>query len=292
MRSLPSESVSRALASHPAPIADAVFALKAAENLHERRDRVVEVFRTILRLLSTISLAVRLQRGTGAGDDTPHVRDLLKSLRQRGLTDGQWLDLTRELLRPWAQMPSGHPLPALVELVHGRERKRFAENTSGLLEMRKSETIAHGKTGDASMVFAFLEERLPQVDWLLRALNPIWAGARLVVPRARPDAVEELQQAFDMNGLRSGTKWLPYELAEGVRIPPGEPVFVDATGRPLIALHPVALWRRPTPEGPEGAVSPRGRRLEGRGVPLLSGLLRACRAGGVGFAGGRARRRR
>jgi energy-coupling factor transporter ATP-binding protein EcfA2 len=248
MRSLPNDLISRVLASHPAPIADAVFALEAAENLHERRDRVVEVFRTILRLLSTMALAVRLQRGTGGGDDTAHVRELLCSLRQRGLTDGQWLELTRELLRPWSQAPVGHPVPGFVELVHGKERKQFAENTSGLLEMRKSETIAHGKTGDTPEVIAFLEDRLPQVDWLLQALDPIWGGARLVVPRTRPDAAEDQQRAFDMTGLRSGNKWRPFELATGVRILPGEPVFVDAVGKPLVALNPVAQWRKPTPD--------------------------------------------
>ena len=50
---LPKELVERVLAQHPVPVADAVAALESADNLHETRDRVVEVFRAVLDRKST-----------------------------------------------------------------------------------------------------------------------------------------------------------------------------------------------------------------------------------------------
>jgi WD40 repeat protein len=249
--SLPPELVTSIRLGHPAPVAEAVFAMETADSLHEQRDRVVEVFRTALRLMSTIAVAARLQRGPGAAEDAPRVREIFQQLRQRGLTDGQWLEITRELLRPWAANPVGHPLPALVDLVHGRHRKRFAENTNGLLEMRKSETVAHGKTGDEADVTAFLDTRVPQLVWLLERLDEIWKTVRLVVPLSRPDVPEDRQRAFDITGTRVGSKWLRRDLAAGIRVPPGEPLFADLEGKPVLALSPAALWHRPSPESAE-----------------------------------------
>ncbi len=249
--SLPGEQVDRILRHHPAPIADAVYALEAADNLNERRDRVVEVFRTILRLLSTLALAARIQRGHGSTEDNPQVRDLLVELRRRGLTDGQWLALTRELLRPWASAPVGHPLPSLVELVHGDGRRAFAEACDGLLRMRRSETIAHGRAGETPEILAILNERVPQTAWLLGALEPIWKAARLVVPTAVPEDGRERQRALDITGKGGGGKWMRRELAEGVRLSPGEPILIDGSGMPILQLNPVALWREPMLDRPK-----------------------------------------
>jgi hypothetical protein len=101
----------RVLAAHPLPIADALGAMLAADSVFETRDRVVEVFRVELRLLAAIVLATRLQLGAGPGGESPQVPDLLRALRARGLTDGQWVALLREALRSWTGVKEGYPLP-------------------------------------------------------------------------------------------------------------------------------------------------------------------------------------
>ncbi len=66
---LPAPLVVRILARYPPPVADAVCALEASGSLHERRDRVVEVFRTTVRLFAALSLCARLQYGAGPEEE-------------------------------------------------------------------------------------------------------------------------------------------------------------------------------------------------------------------------------
>lgn len=282
--------IERVLSSHPVPIADATAALTASTSAHERRDRVVECFRAIIRYASALALSVRVQYGPGpdakvaaepsvrdAGEvpgrdnndndnsdgarvavDHPEVARLLRTLRGRGLTDGQWVGLCRGLLRPWARVPRSHPLPALVELFHGGKRGRFVRAVDGLLEMRKSETVAHGATGGAGAITDVLKRRIPQLAMLLEQFEPVWLGARLVVPVADTRAETDIDPGGDpertvraslfMVYTPGRDRWRRVELPAADRLAPGQPVLIDDAGRPLLALAPVALVRRPGPE--------------------------------------------
>ncbi|MBL8744058.1 MAG: hypothetical protein JNK04_23285, partial [Myxococcales bacterium] len=93
----PEALAARVLSAFPTPIADAVMALLAAESAFEERDRVVEIFRAELRLIAAYVLSARVQFGPGPDGEAPSVPELLRSLRARGLTDGQWVALVREL---------------------------------------------------------------------------------------------------------------------------------------------------------------------------------------------------
>ena len=73
------ELTERVLSRHPLPIADAVAGLEAAENPHERRDRIVAVFRSVIRTLAAYCLAVRLQYGPGPGDVPAQLPELLRT---------------------------------------------------------------------------------------------------------------------------------------------------------------------------------------------------------------------
>ncbi len=70
MLNLAPDLVDRALTRHPVPIADATSALAAADSLLERRDRVVETFRTVMRFLGSLALAARVQYGPGPGSES------------------------------------------------------------------------------------------------------------------------------------------------------------------------------------------------------------------------------
>lgn len=236
---------------YPVPIADALAALRSADSLHERRDRVVECFRALLRYASAVSLAVRVQFGAHA-EETSMLSELLRSLRQRGLTDGQWVGLMRGLAGAHAHNPEGYPLPALAALFRGKQKKKVAQAIDGLLEMRKAETVAHGATGSSDAILAVLQRREPQLDALLAAFAPVWQESELVVPLARPEADDEPQMAWRLRGYTPRTgKWPRVALAAGVRLEPGEPVLVDRAGKPRVSLAPIALFRRPSPEAVE-----------------------------------------
>src|SRR5207237_274242 len=160
--------------------------LVAADSAFEQRDRVVEVFRAALRTLAVLALAARVQFGKGPGTESSQIPELIRSLRSRGLTDGQWFAIVREMLRPWAQAAGSYPLAELVALVHGKKAE-FPKLVDELLAMRKSETVAHGASGTKAVIAEILERRVPQLAKMLAALEPLWAKARLVVPLATPE---------------------------------------------------------------------------------------------------------
>ncbi|MFO0550559.1 MAG: AAA family ATPase [Polyangiaceae bacterium] len=246
---LGAELAARALATHPLPIADAIAALLAADSEFEQRDRVVEVFRVELRLLAALVLAARVQFGAGAQGDSPQLVELLRTLRSRGLTDGQWVALIREILRPYGgRGASPHPLAELVGLMFGKKSelpKLFDE----LLVMRKSETVAHGATGTRSSVGTVLERRVPQLARTLALLDPLWERVRVVVPLAAPDDATEPQPTWVLvGGTPYAGRFRRGALAAGTRVPAGEALLVDAEGKPIIALHPIVLVRKPSPE--------------------------------------------
>lgn len=253
---LPPALAERVIATHPLPIADAVSALLAAESVFEARDRVVEVFRAEIRLLAALVLAARLQLGPGPGGDSAQMPALLRGIRSRGLTDGQWVALIRDGLRPWASAHETHPLSELVRLVHARKAelpKLFDE----LLVMRKSETVAHGATGTRAAIEDILTRRVPQLARTLELLGPLWERLSVVVPIATPRRAEdEPAKATTRASVAMGTsphrgRFRRLELQTSTDLPPGEAVLVDREGKPLVALHPVVLFRRASPDAVE-----------------------------------------
>ncbi|NUP06881.1 MAG: AAA family ATPase [Polyangiaceae bacterium] len=247
MTRLSPDLAERVLATHPMPIADAVAALLAADSAFEMRDRVVEVFRAEIRLLSALVLAARLQIGTGPGGDAAQVPELLRGLRSRGLTDGQWVAMLREVLRPWSSAKQGHPLPELVGLVHAR-KSELVRLFDELLVMRKSETVAHGASGTRAALEEILARRVPQLARTLELLDPIWASARLCLPLVAQEDGTPQSAWLLMGSTPHRGRFRKIELTSTAPLPAGEALLVDKSGEPLVALHPIAMVRKPSPD--------------------------------------------
>ena len=225
---------------YPLPVADALAALEAADSLHERRDRVVEAFRAAIRYLAAVALAVRVQYGAGPGDEPAQLKDMLRSLRRRGLTDGQWVGLIRGMLSSWSAQPDAYPLPGLAALFAGKSKKKLAKVIDGLLEMRKAETVAHGATGSADAIAQVLARREPQLQELLKTLAPLFE-AKLVVP------IDD-GHAYLLEGYSPGNgRWKRCALDGAAPLEPGHPVLI-ADGKPVVSLHPIALFLEPSPD--------------------------------------------
>jgi WD40 repeat protein len=246
---LPESLVGQVIAGYPTPIADACNALEAAEFEHQRRDRVVEVHRAVLRWLSVLALSARIQFGVGPAGERAQVADQLGVLSHRALTDGTWLELTREILRPWKAEPEAHPLPELVQLFHGSNgafRKSFGE----LLGMRKKETVAHAATGDVAQVEAILDARVAQLCIVLELLAPLHRRNRLVVPwLTRMQAGEPSQRkARLLAGITP--PWghcRLVDIAGGEAERHGTPLLVDEHGCSVLILAPAACYRAAVP---------------------------------------------
>ncbi len=240
----------RVLASHPAPIADALEALLASGSVFEERDRVVETFRAVVRVLAAIVVASTLQLGPGPGGASREVAELLRALRSRGLTDGQWIALIREGLRGWVASPAAFPVPEIVTLVHARKSellKLFDE----LLVMRKSETVAHGATGTRDAIAEILERRMPQLERVLDLLAPAWVRARFACPLDGEGAAAPTHAALLMGTSPRGDRLRRVELADGPALVARELFLLGSDGSALLSLHPIALLRRPMPDAPE-----------------------------------------
>lgn len=238
MRLLPADLVELVCARYPVPIADATRALLAADGLHEQRDRVVECFRATVRTVAAVALAARAGAGARARGCARGLEPLLAARQGRPITDGQWIGLARAALAPWAGCPAASPVPELVLLFHGRRRRRLARALDSLLAMRRTETVAHGATGDDPELRAILARRLPALIAALRALAPVWDRLRLVVPL---DPRRGGQRALLLAGdtpIRD--RWRRVELAAGLVLDPGTVHAVDPDGAPLFAMAPFA----------------------------------------------------
>jgi hypothetical protein len=245
---LPEALAARVLSSFPTPIADAVVALLAAESPFEQRDRVVEIFRAELRLIAAIVLAIRVQFGPGPGAEAASLPELLRALRARGLTDGQWVALVRELLRPWEKSPDAYPIASLVKLVHGR-KSELVKLWDELLVMRKSETVAHGASGTRDALLAILARRTPQLVRTLELLDPVLAAYRVVALRNGADG-ERTASLFVGPTAPSG-RARSIELAAEAALASGDLALIDEAGRARVLLSPIVLARRPTRDASE-----------------------------------------
>ena len=111
--------------NYPYPIAESVFGLIRAVSSHEKRDRIIEVFRTTIRFLAAYAIGVRTQFGPGPDGETKTLSNLIVSLRRRGLTDGQWVAILRELLREYKSVPDQYPIQGMVSLFHKKKKRKL-----------------------------------------------------------------------------------------------------------------------------------------------------------------------
>lgn len=259
MAVLPTDVLERALSRQPLPVANALVELEAALSIHEQRDRMVEVFRALLRVLGGLALAGRVHVGPGPRSAERTVDERLLKLRRQALTDGEWVGLSRELLRPWRAVPEAHPVPGLVALFFSA--RAVHQGVDELLGMRKRETVAHGTTGDEAQVRAIVAERGPKLVELLEATTALWETIRFMVPLERPDGDTIRQRAWLLHGPTPPRgRWRVLDLGDGQRAQPNVPVLVDHEGVIKLALDPAVLFERASPEIVEDLFFLDGRR--------------------------------
>jgi tetratricopeptide (TPR) repeat protein len=228
-----------ALDFFPTPIADTLDDAAAETAARAQRDKIVETFRVVVRVLALLAM-------TGAQDTGPSkgpVVELRRKLFQKGLTDGQWIDLTRETLRPYVANADAFGIPALVKAFFpdkGAQTSVFDGQgaCSKLLAMRKSHTVAHGITGSEDAAMAVLSARIPDFEVLLRSQTWLWK-TEFIVPQARKDrpdgtgeySVIKLKGVTPRRGFRAEQFTATAELALGR-------VHIVVEGRAPLDLYP------------------------------------------------------
>ena len=149
----------------------------------------------------------------------------------------------------------------LSGLFIGKSKKHVAKAIDGLLDMRKSETVAHGATGSADAIREVLDRREPQLAELLRRFEPIWTAYRLLVPLPLPAAADDAaahdpaprQPAYELHGYSPGQqRWRRTTLVAGSpTLPAHIPIIADADGKPLVSCGGVMRFACPSPDAAE-----------------------------------------
>jgi len=225
-----------AMAELPQPIAEAVAALDAARNVHQAREAVREVARTLAQVIGVLALACRSRVGPGGDADAPAVVERLRALRRGELDDRAWLELARELCRPFADRCDAYPMPELVAC--------FFDEDGGEREgpmAKVAELCAEHAGGDEDQVREDLEARLPELAGVLRAVRFLSDYRWIVLHGTHAESW--------MGVRRPQRASLP--VAAGAKLEPGKPAIIDVDGRPVLSLWPLAQAEEPTPGAAE-----------------------------------------
>ncbi|MBK7861295.1 MAG: protein kinase [Archangiaceae bacterium] len=230
-----------ALNDAPQPIAEALALIEAARSAHQQLEAVDLVSRTIARYLGVLALCSRAKVGVAASADGPAARALLERLVEAGLTTLEWVQLARELCRPFATRPLAHPLPDLVTFFftvspEGAVTPSRGDEAWGALE-RLLAAAPPASADDAQ--YAALAERMAVLGTLLKRLSFIYDYA-LTVQAERPERYM---------GTRRGTR-----AVQKVAQPLPEPHvawLVDPEGQPVLSLAPLVQLFSPGAGLPE-----------------------------------------
>jgi len=225
------------IAEGPQPLAEAVSALEAARSVGQALLAVDQVFTLLARYLGVLAIASRARVGPGGAADAPRVRELFSALRQQSLADEQWVSLSRELCRPFAQLRAAHPIPELVTFFFepGSEREgggaRLFERGPALVEL--------GSAAESQQQ-QLLARELSRLAQLLRSVAFLF-DYRLVVGRG--------DRGESWSGVRRARR--NARPLSGDPLAESHPALLNRDGALALELWPLVQVRVPTPGAPE-----------------------------------------
>ncbi|HKA86435.1 MAG TPA: hypothetical protein VKE22_02180 [Haliangiales bacterium] len=234
-----------AILAAPQPIAEAVAALDGADDPLEALWQVV---RTSARWVGLLALAARDREAAPSEGESA----LLSKLRLFGLSSREWVELAREVLRPFGARADAHPLPELVGLFYddagGERRSPF----DAVLEEHPDSQA--GALVDAAKAVAAVT---PAISALLDGIAFL-GDYPLAVPHG--------DRAELWMGIRhSPRRSLPLALAA--------PVLTDGDGAPLLPLAPYLQAAPLFPGGPAELFLLEGKGRRGARLVALPGEL-------------------
>ncbi|HUS64117.1 MAG TPA: protein kinase [Kofleriaceae bacterium] len=251
----------------PRPLAAAVDALDGARNAHQARDALWQLVRVSARLVALVSLAAHTHVRQGGSSTDPAVGEALRGLRVRAQSDTGWAELARSLSLPFRGLRDAYPLPELIDLLHGG-----GNALDELIALRVGEEPGAGELEVRSL----LERALPLVARLLGELAFL-THYPLLVP-------EEGGTAEDWTGAARQAR--PRRPLARRDLPPGQPVLADASGSPVLSLHPLVQVHAPAPGAAPAMFFLEGKGRRGARLVALPGVFEHEDEGLWEFLGG------
>ncbi len=212
------------LAEAPQPLADAIALLDASRTARQAVEAVASVHRVAVRYLGVLALASRARVGSGAPTDSLEVSTLVSKLAGGSLETLEWLQLAKELCRPFATLPEAHVLPELVSFFFNRTGQS-TESVRPLMHLAELSWPPSDAPEDVQV--AFLLQAVPAVGHLLSAISFVY-DYPLVVHRA---------DAERWMGTRRVRRAPQEVLATNKH--DGDVVLVNAAGGGVVSLTPL-----------------------------------------------------
>ncbi|MBI4852707.1 MAG: SUMF1/EgtB/PvdO family nonheme iron enzyme [Acidobacteria bacterium] len=225
------------LTNAPKPLADTVASLLASRNAYQFRDRLLLVFRVLVRYLGILALASYVSSTHSQEQDNESTNKFINTLRKEGLNESQWIELSRELCRAFANKRDAFPIPELVSLFFASGSEQLSpltETFSQLLDLQRD--VASTTSLKEEKILTLLIKFLDKLNVLLRAT--LWlADYYLVIP--------EDQKATKWMGV---SKELNRITLKNTNLVKNKAILVDSNGYLVLSLWPLVEIAPPTPE--------------------------------------------
>src|SRR2546427_8423744 len=156
----------------PTPLADVFDDLTYERAPRGRLAKVIDLFRVGVRLLAIYALAAL------AGEEPPpEALARLRKLLQQRISEGDWIGLARETVRPFARTPAPFPIPEVAAVFFRPGTDQPAAGAAALERLLKTRNEwAHGVSGTEAEVQAIIDQCRPDLEtvagllrWTVRA---------------------------------------------------------------------------------------------------------------------------
>lgn len=221
------------LTNTPKPIAESVASLLASHNVYQFKDRILLVFRTLVRYLGILALASYASIGDKL-QNNELINKSISVLYKETLNEAQWIELSRELCRGFAKKRDAFAVAELVLLFFANNESPSPMNAilAKLLQLQEKIT-ASASLKEESLV-ELLGEFLSRLSLLLREVSWI-CDYPLVLP--------EENHATKWMGITKNLSVMPVKSSN---LADKKPMLVDANGRFVLSLWPLIEIAEPS----------------------------------------------
>ncbi len=222
------------LANAPKPIAESIASLIASHNAYQFKDRVLLLFRALVRYIGILTLASY----TSIADRPQNnelINQLISDLYKETLSEAQWIELSTELCRSFAKKRDAFAIPELVSLFFASNEdtpSSISEVFASLLQLQ--EKIPMSVSLNEDILIVLLQEFLSKLTKLLREVS--WICDYFLVETKANQATKWMGIAKNPSSLSLKSSNLADEKA----------ILVDANGYFVLSLWPLVEIAEPS----------------------------------------------
>jgi formylglycine-generating enzyme required for sulfatase activity/WD40 repeat protein/serine/threonine protein kinase len=229
------------LTNAPKPLADTVVNLVAASNTYQFKDRILIVFRVLVRYIGILALA-SYAHITKNQSKEELINQKVATLYQYGLTETQWLEFSKELCRPFAKKCDAFPIPELISLFFSldSEEETFLTEIFTKLLHTQQEIYSSASLTEDHLLF-LLNGFLTKLTTLLKSTS--WLNDYYLVLPDGDKVSKCMGIAKDLSFVKVKAKDLLGELDK-------KTALVDSSGCFVLSLWPLIEITEPSPNAP------------------------------------------